>query len=42
MSMQHGSHIPPGSSGGLSLTAWLTGIYFVIEFGIGLYTERPV
>ena len=37
-SMHHGSHIPQGSGGGLSLTAWLTGIYFVVEFGIGLYT----
>lgn len=38
MSMQHGSHIPSGSGGGLGLTAWLTGIYFIVEFGIGLYT----
>jgi len=36
--MQHGSHIPSGSGGGLGLTAWLTGIYFIVEFGIGLYT----
>lgn len=37
-SMQHGNHIPQGQGGGLSLTAWLTGIYFIIEMGIGLYT----
>jgi len=37
-SMHHGSHIPQGSGGGLGLTAWLTGIYFIVEFGIGLYT----
>lgn len=35
--MQHGGHLPASSSG-LGLTAWLTGIYFVVEFGIGLYT----
>jgi cobalt-zinc-cadmium efflux system protein len=34
----HGSHIPQRSDGGLSLTAWLTGFYFIVEFGIGLYT----
>ncbi len=38
VSMHHGSHIPQGQSSGLSLTAWLTGIYFIIEMGIGLYT----
>ena len=38
VSMQHGSHIPHGHGDGLSLTAWLTGIYFIIEMGIGLYT----
>ena len=36
--MQHGGHLPSSSSSGLGLTAWLTGIYFVVEFGIGLYT----
>lgn len=35
--MQHGAHVP-SSSNGLGLTAWLTGIYFVVEFGIGIYT----
>jgi len=37
-SMSHGSHIPAGHGDGLSLTAWLTGIYFIVEMGIGLYT----
>ena len=37
-SMNHGSHIPSGGGDGLRLTAWLTGIYFVIEFTIGVYT----
>lgn len=37
-SMQHGSHIPQGKGDGLSLTAWLTGIYFIVEMSIGLYT----
>ncbi len=36
--MHHGSHIPSGPDGALGLTAWLTGIYFVIEFAIGIYT----
>ena len=36
--MHHGSHVPPGPDGALGLTAWLTGIYFVIEFAIGIYT----
>ena len=38
VSMQHGSHIPQGQGNGLSLVAWLTGFYFIIEMGIGLYT----
>ncbi len=37
-STHHGSHIPQGDSDGLSLTAWLTGIYFIVEMGIGVYT----
>ncbi len=37
-SMHHGSHIAQGKSDGLSLTAWLTGIYFIVEMSIGLYT----
>ncbi len=36
--MHHGSHVPSGPDGALGLTAWLTGIYFVIEFAIGIYT----
>ncbi len=36
--MNHGSHVPSGPDGALGLTAWLTGIYFVIEFSIGIYT----
>lgn len=33
----HGGHVP--SSGyGMKVAAWLTGIYFVIELGIGLWT----
>ncbi|MDX5360769.1 MAG: cation diffusion facilitator family transporter, partial [Alphaproteobacteria bacterium] len=27
-----------GNSRALSISAWLTGVYFVVEFGIGLYT----
>ncbi len=33
-SMNHGSHISQGGGDGLSLTAWLTGIYFLIELVI--------
>ena len=36
--MKHGSHIPTNADGALGLTAWLTGIYFVVEFSIGIYT----
>lgn len=36
--MHHGSHIPQGRGDGLSLTAWLTGFYFIVEMAIGLYT----
>ena len=36
--MHHGSHMPQGRGDGLSLTAWLTGFYFVVEMAIGLYT----
>ena len=37
-SMSHGSHMPQGKGDGLSLTAWLTGFYFIVEMAIGLYT----
>lgn len=37
-STHHGSHVPQSDSDGLSLTAWLTGIYFIVEMGIGVYT----
>ena len=37
-SAHQGSHIPHDAGKGLSLTAWLTGFYFVAEMGIGLYT----
>ncbi len=33
----HGGHMP-SSGRGLAISAWLTGIYFVIEMGIGLWT----
>ena len=36
--MHHGSHMPQGRGDGLSLTAWLTGFYFIVEMAIGMYT----
>ncbi|MDX1607291.1 MAG: cation diffusion facilitator family transporter, partial [Candidatus Competibacterales bacterium] len=33
----HGGHLP-SSGRGMAISAWLTGIYFVIEMGIGLWT----
>lgn len=33
----HGSHMPT-SGRGMVISAWLTGIYFVVELGIGLWT----
>lgn len=33
----HGGHLP-SSGHGLTFSAWLTGVYFVIEMGIGLWT----
>ena len=36
--MQHTAHTPGANPDGLGLTAWLTGFYFVVELGIGLYT----
>lgn len=34
----HGAHTGHGDQRALSVTGWLTGIYFVIELGIGLWT----
>ena len=33
----HGSHMPT-SGRGMVISAWLTGVYFIIELGIGLWT----
>ncbi|MCT9000348.1 cation diffusion facilitator family transporter [Chelativorans intermedius] len=33
----HGGHMP-SSGRGMAISAWLTGVYFVIEMGIGLWT----
>src|SRR5699024_2714194 len=33
----HAGHLP-SSGAALAISAWLTGIYFVIELGIGLWT----
>ena len=33
----HAGHLPAGGYG-MAISAWLTGIYFVIEMGIGLWT----
>ncbi len=33
----HGSHMPT-SGRGMVISAWLTGIYFIVELGIGLWT----
>lgn len=33
----HSGHLP-SSGAGMAISAWLTGIYFVIELGIGLWT----
>lgn len=36
----HGGHIPPGASTrALVISGWLTGIYFVVELAIGLWTR---
>lgn len=37
MSNAHHGHLP-SSGRGMAISAWLTGIYFVIEMGIGLWT----
>lgn len=37
MAHGHHAHLPP-SGRGMAISAWLTGIYFVIEMGIGLWT----
>ena len=42
----HGGHTPssghaghmPSSGRGMAISAWLTGVYFVIEMGVGLWT----
>ncbi len=39
MSTGHGSHFGAGTGKALAISAWLTGIYFVIELGIGIYTN---
>jgi cobalt-zinc-cadmium efflux system protein len=39
MSTGHGSHFGIGTGKALAISAWLTGIYFVIELGIGIYTN---
>lgn len=36
-SAHHGSHMPSGGRG-MAISAWLTGIYFLVELGIGLWT----
>ena len=33
----HGGHLPSGGLG-MAISAWLTGIYFLVELGIGLWT----
>lgn len=33
----HGSHMPTGGRG-MVISAWLTGLYFIVELGIGLWT----
>lgn len=40
MAQAHGGHAGhmPSSGRGMAISAWLTGIYFVIEMGIGLWT----
>ncbi|MHA1547812.1 MAG: cation diffusion facilitator family transporter, partial [Alphaproteobacteria bacterium] len=38
MSAGHGAHIG-GTGRALTISAWLTGVYFVIELGIGIYTN---
>lgn len=34
---EHAGHMPMGGYG-MAISAWLTGIYFVIELGTGLWT----
>ncbi len=40
MSTGHGGHAGhmPSSGRGMAISAWLTGVYFVVEMGIGLWT----
>lgn len=33
-----GHHMPTGSQKALKITSWLTGIYFIIELGLGIYS----
>ena len=37
MASSHHGHMPSSGSG-MAISAWLTGVYFVIEMGIGLWT----
>lgn len=37
MQQGHSGHLPSGGSA-LTISAWLTGIYFVVELGIGIWT----
>ena len=37
MDHSHSGHIP-SSGHAMTISAWLTGIYFIIEMGIGLWT----
>ena len=37
MSENHAGHMP-SSGRALSISAWLTGVYFIVELGIGLWT----
>ncbi len=34
----HGSHSAVSHTRALAITGWLTGIYFVVELGIGVWT----
>lgn len=39
MSMSHGGHMPAsGDRKALVISGWLTGLYFVVELGIAIWT----
>ncbi len=43
MSMSHGGHMPAsGDRKALVISGWLTGLYFIVELGIGIWTGTVI